>query len=171
MVDVKLLPTDELYIESFQKAVDAVARERKFIGFVEGPPLEQSAAFVRHILAGNGAQFLAVSGDIVVGWCDIVRNQHEGFRHVGRLGMALLPHYRGLGFGRLLANHTLESARQLGIERVTLDVLASNVRAIALYRKLGFVQEGTKRRARKLDGRYEDEVFMALIFDEIAANV
>jgi len=35
--------------------------------------------------------------------------------------------------------------------------------AIALYRALGFAAEGIKRRARKLDGKYEDNVFMALI--------
>ena len=42
-------------------------------------------------------------------------------------------------------------------------MFASNERAIALYRALGFVIEGIKRRARKLDGQYEDNVFMALL--------
>jgi ribosomal protein S18 acetylase RimI-like enzyme len=91
-------------------------------------------------LLGIGPCDLAVTPqDVVVGWCDIVRLQHEGFRHVGTLGMALLPEYRGLGLGYLLAKETLDAARQLGIERVTLEVFASNARAIELYRKLGFV--------------------------------
>jgi RimJ/RimL family protein N-acetyltransferase len=49
------------------------------------------------------------------------------------------------------------------MERIELDVFASNKAAIALYLKLGFVTEGVKRRARKLDGEYDDNVFMALI--------
>jgi RimJ/RimL family protein N-acetyltransferase len=42
-------------------------------------------------------------------------------------------------------------------------VWASNANAIALYRKLGFVEEGVRRRARLLDDRYEDSVEMALL--------
>jgi ribosomal protein S18 acetylase RimI-like enzyme len=103
------------------------------------------------------------ANDVVVGWCDIVRNPHEGFRHVGRLGMGLLPDYRGRGLGRQLVARAVGAARQAGIERVELEVFASNERAIALYRAFGFVTEGVKRRARKLDGQYEDNVFMALL--------
>jgi len=100
MDDVSLVPSNECFIESFNKAVDTVARERRYIGFVEGPTLSQTTAFVRHILDGNGVQQLAVAnGNIVVGWCDVVWNQREGFRHVGRLGMALLSPYRGRGLG------------------------------------------------------------------------
>ena len=47
-------------------------------------------------------------------------------------------------------------------------MFASNERAVALYRTLGFVTEGIKKRARKLDGHYDDNVFMAL-FVEVAA--
>jgi RimJ/RimL family protein N-acetyltransferase len=43
-------------------------------------------------------------------------------------------------------------------------VFASNTRAFALYERLGFVREGLKRRARKLDGGYDDDVLMALLF-------
>ena len=48
---------------------------------------------------------------------------------------------------------------------IELEVFASNTAAIALYRALGFVTEGTKRRARKLDGEYDDNVVMALLAD------
>ena len=109
--------------------------------------------------------------ELVVGWCDIVRNPHEGFRHVGRLGMGLLPDYRGRGLGRQLVARAVRAARQAGIERVELEVFASNERAIALYRALGFVTEGIKRRARKLDRQYEDNVFMARTLQWILALI
>jgi ribosomal protein S18 acetylase RimI-like enzyme len=166
--EILIVPTGEKYAESFNAVVDAVARERRYIGFVEGPSLESTREFVRGILGGAGVQLLAVkANDVVVGWCDIVRNPHEGFRHVGRLGMGLLPDYRGRGLGRQLVARAVGAARQAGIERVELEVFASNERAIALYRAFGFVTEGVKRRARKLDGQYEDNVFMALLGESL----
>jgi len=164
MDEVRIVPTREQYAESFNAVVDAVARERRYIGFVEGPSLQSTREFVRSILGGAGIQLLAVNpDDMVVGWCDIVRNPHEGFRHVGRLGMGLLPGYRGRGLGRQLVAQAVRAARKAGIERIELEVFASNERAIALYRALGFATEGIKRQARKLDGQYEDNVFMALL--------
>jgi len=161
---VRIVPTGEEHAEGFNAVVDAVARERRFIGFVAGPPLESTREFIRSILGGAGIQLLAVNpDDMVVGWCDIVRNPHEGFRHVGRLGMGLLPGYRGRGLGRQLVAQAVRAARKAGIERIELEVFASNERAIALYRALGFATEGIKRQARKLDGQYEDNVFMALL--------
>ena len=99
----------------------------------------------------------------VVGWCDIVRVPMEGFTHTGRLGMGLLAPYRGQGIGRRLAAAAIEAARAAGMERIELEVLATNVNAIRLYEKLGFVHEGVKRRARLLDGAWDDNVMMALL--------
>jgi ribosomal protein S18 acetylase RimI-like enzyme len=164
METVRIIQTEERYVESFHKTVGIVARERRYIGFVEPPSLEMTRGFVRRILQDGGVQVLAVTPDeAVVGWCDIVRKALEGFRHSGTLGMGLLPEYRGQGLGERLAVEAIRSAQRIGIERIELDVFASNARAIALYRKLGFVVEGVKRRARKLDGAYEDNVFMALV--------
>src|SRR5882762_10285370 len=171
MADVRILATREEYAESFNATVDYVARERRYIGFIEGPSLESTREFVRGILAGAGIQLLAVTPDsTVVGWCDVLRNPHEGFRHVGRLGMGLLPEYRRQGLGRQLVTKAVQAAREAGIERIELEVFASNEAAIGLYRALGFVTEGIKRRARKLDGTYEDNVLMALIGDNIPSR-
>src|SRR2546426_4029455 len=78
MDKVRIVPTGEEHAEGFNAVVDAVARERRFIGFVAGPPLESTREFIRSILGGAGIQLLAVNpDDMVVGWCDIVRNPHE----------------------------------------------------------------------------------------------
>jgi ribosomal protein S18 acetylase RimI-like enzyme len=164
MDEIRIIPTSSLYVESFNSAVDTVARERKYLIFLEGPPLETTHRFVGNLLAGAGVQTLAVtSEEVVVGWCDIVRKQREGFRHVGTLGMGILPKYREQGLGRRLVADTIRAATEAGMERIELEVFASNERAIALYQKLGFVTEGIKRNARKLDGVYDDNVFMALL--------
>lgn len=47
--------------------------------------------------------------------------------------------------------------------RIELGVFATNTAAAALYRKVGFVEEGTKRMAILVDGTYHDEIFMARV--------
>jgi hypothetical protein len=41
-----------------------------------------------------------------------------------------------------------------------LSVYASNLPAIALYRKLEFVEEGRRIRGRLVDGQYDDVILM-----------
>ena len=166
MVAVRFTATREEHIAGFHACVDAVARERLYLGFVEGPPLATSQEFVRQVIAGGGIHTVALDArGEVIGWCDIVRDPREGFRHSGRLGMGLLPSFRGAGLGHGLAETAIHAAWERGLERIALEVFASNTRAISLYDRLGFRREGVRRRARKLDGQYDDEVLMALVRD------
>jgi len=48
------------------------------------------------------------------------------------------------------------------MERIELEVFASNTAAINLYEKWGFVVEGVKKKTRKLDGLYDDLIVMSL---------
>ncbi len=41
--------------------------------------------------------------------------------------------------------------------------MASNARAIRLYRRVGFVVEGRRREALRVDGRYVDELYAGLL--------
>ncbi len=164
--ELRIIPTAEKFIEPFNAAVGTVGRERQYIGYLDTPPMADSHALVMNILAGEGVQFLAVTdNDELVGWCDIVRKQRDGFRHVGYLGMGILAEYRGQGLGERLMRATIDAAVAVGMERIELEVFDTNTRAIALYRKLGFEPEGVKRHARKLEGQYDDDLFMALLIE------
>jgi ribosomal protein S18 acetylase RimI-like enzyme len=70
---------------------------------------------------------------------------------------------RRRGIGRRLIERTIICARERGLERIELEVFASNSPAIKLYEDVGFVLEGVKRRARKIDGAYDDLIVMALL--------
>jgi RimJ/RimL family protein N-acetyltransferase len=161
---IRIVPTTESHIPGLHAALDEVAKERRYLAFLAAPPLMATREFSRALIGGAGVQMVAVTeNDRVVGWCDIVRVPMEGFTHTGRLGMGLIAPYRGQGIGRRLAAAAIEAARAAGMERIELEVLATNVNAIRLYEKLGFVHEGVKRRARHLDGAWEDNVMMALL--------
>jgi RimJ/RimL family protein N-acetyltransferase len=143
--------------------VDAIARERRYLKVVSGFTVEETRAFLTSLAESGGVQMLAVAGDTVVGWCDVVPLPFEGMRHVGRLGMGLVPAWRGQGLGRRLLREVLGRAFSAGLLRVELEVFASNVAAIRLYEREGFVTEGRKRRARIVEGIDDDVILMGLL--------
>lgn len=55
------------------------------------------------------------------------------------LQLAVAPALRRQGYGRALTSHALARLAALGATSYVLDVRASNLAAIALYRRLGFV--------------------------------
>lgn len=163
-MSIEIIPTTLDLIESHTDCLDSVARERQYLAMIEGPPLERVREFVQNVIDRGYVQFFAVEGRQVVGWCDITPVLTlPGFEHVGNLGMGVRRAYRGRGIGRRLIETTLQAAREKGLERIELEVFASNAGAISLYEKVGFVREGLKRRARKLDGVYDDLVVMGLL--------
>ena len=73
----------------------------------------------------------------------------------------------GRGYGTEATDLMLEHAfDHLGLHRISLTVFGFNERAVASYRKSGFVHEGTLRQAISRDGRYWDEIQMAILEDE-----
>lgn len=95
----------------------------------------------------------------------------EGMRHVGRLGMGLLPSFRGQGLGRRLLREVLRQVFAKTLLRVELEVFASNKIAVGLYEREGFVIEGRKRSARFLDGAEDDILLMGCLRDEWLARI
>jgi putative acetyltransferase len=85
-------------------------------------------------------------------------------RHSAWVGIAVHDAFYGRGVGRALMEKLLDLAdRWLGLLRVDLTVVANNTRAIGLYEKLGFVLEGTQRKASYYDGQYWDVLCMARV--------
>ena len=70
--------------------------------------------------------------------------------------------WRGKGVGEGLLHTLMEWAKENPlIEKVGLSVLSSNTRAIGLYKKAGFVEEGRRPREIKMGhGEYVDEILM-----------
>jgi RimJ/RimL family protein N-acetyltransferase len=54
----------------------------------------------------------------------------------------------------------------LGLHRVFLQVNVNNQPAISLYRRLGFVEEGTLRAATFVDGRFVDRLLLSMLSHE-----
>ncbi len=166
MLNYQIVPIAEEHIAGFWAALDSVAREHKYIGCLEGPPIETTRAFVLENIKGHWPHFVALSEGTVIGWCDITSLSRPIFAHSGVLGIGLLAPYRGQGIGEALMRAALDQAKSVGLTRVELTVRENNKRAIVLYEKLGFVVEGLHRNAVRVDKIYENLISMALLFEK-----
>jgi RimJ/RimL family protein N-acetyltransferase len=163
---VAIVPFAPEHFEGFRSCMDAVARERRWLAFLEAPPVEESRRYTEMMLAQRYPFLLALDEGKVVGWCDIGGGGRPTYAHVGILGIGLLPPYRDRGLGRRLMSATIEAGRAFGFERIELRVHARNERGRKLYENLGFQLEGTARKAFKADGAYDDVHLMGLVFEE-----
>jgi ribosomal protein S18 acetylase RimI-like enzyme len=82
--------------------------------------------------------------------------------HVGIVGTFILPEWRNKRIGKQLAEYTFNFARNNDYEKIVIYVRANNSGAIAFYKELGFIQKGILSRQVKIDGQYEDELFLEL---------
>jgi len=85
--------------------------------------------------------------------------------HKGNIGIALNKDVRGKGVGEALMRRTMDLAekRMKGLEMFDLAAFRYNKRALALYKKLGFVRVGRiPDSVKEKGGIYSDEEIMVL---------
>jgi RimJ/RimL family protein N-acetyltransferase len=105
---------------------------------------------------------LAVVDGTIVGNVNFENGPYRRVAHRGSFGIAVLKPWRGTGIGTALLRALLDWAESNPlVEKVGMDVFALNERAIRLYRRLGFVEEGRRPKDVKLGpGQYVDVVAM-----------
>lgn len=141
----------------------------------EMPP--DPEAFAAHIGMGKDGKvfrLIAERDGVLLAEASVERIELRMLSHVATLGIGVHPGYQGLGVGRALLERLLAWLRAHRDEdggrilRVELYVRADNPRAIALYRSLGFAEEGVRRAfVRGDDGRFVDDLTMGLLFEPL----
>ncbi|MCL1875343.1 MAG: GNAT family N-acetyltransferase [Synergistaceae bacterium] len=117
--------------------------------------------FIRSLTA-NDHLLVVELNDTVVGCAGLSVSSKPRACHSGTLGIMVHADYQRQGIGGALMTAILDIADNwLKLKRVELCVFVENEVAIALYRKLGFVVEGTKKYAAIRNGIYTDEYLMA----------
>ena len=87
---------------------------------------------------------------------------HPRRRHAGQIGMAVRDDWHGKGAGSALMGAAVDLAdKWLNLTRLELDVYTDNEPAIRLYKKFGFLIEGTLVNYAYRDGQYVDTYTMA----------
>lgn len=80
---------------------------------------------------------------------------------VGYLIMSVHPDWHGRGVGTALLAEAVTWAARVGLYRIELIVLEGNAAGMALYRKMGFEEEGRLRGYGVVRGKRVDGFFMA----------
>jgi RimJ/RimL family protein N-acetyltransferase len=130
--------------------------------FPEG--VESKVAVIRDAARSENSVFLvARQQHALVGWAQVVGGGRRRTRHVGRLEMMVDARARGTGVGSaLLAAAVAWAEKNPAVHKLSLNVVAHNARAVALYRKFGFEEEGRRlREYRFADGSWRDDILMA----------
>lgn len=73
----------------------------------------------------------------------------------------------GKGIGTKATKMTLKFGfEELNLHRIELEVFSFNVRGFSMYKKVGFVEEGRKREAVLIKGKYYDIINMGILKEE-----
>ena len=87
-------------------------------------------------------------------------------RHSGEFGITVLKEHWGKGVGSELINNLIAWAKETQIiKKINLRVRSDNQSAIGLYRKFGFVSEGTISRDLFINGKFYDSIHMGMDID------
>ncbi len=110
----------------------------------------------------NAAVFVAETPGGIVGRLSIARDNNPVSHHVAELGLMVAATVRRRGIGTALMDEAAKWGRRTGITKIELHVFPHNEPAIALYRKLGFREEGHRQSHYRIGDRYVDAILMAL---------
>ena len=127
---------------------------------------EERKRIVHALDSPNSHMIVAVAQNEIIGMCRCF-----GSTGVERYttGLAILVHreWRDQGVGTALMKDMIAWARDNPVvHRVEFTVYTHNQRAVHLYRKLGFHEEGIRKEAYFKDGRFVDAYLMAMLFHE-----
>jgi RimJ/RimL family protein N-acetyltransferase len=152
-----------------------------YIGFEPGefdPTVEGELTWIEdHTKADNSIILLAVATDTdsekekwdledgeMVGLMNCWGGSRRATKHETTLGITVKAGFRGQGIGTRMMRQAIEWARASGVvQRVQLEVVAENVEARKLYERLGFVEEGLRKRAFWKQERWMDSVVMGMV--------
>lgn len=129
--------------------------------------VEQEKKIIEEIEKSHNQLFLIaqIDGEIV-GNLVFRAGSRQRVSHVGEFGVSVLKSYWGLGIGRFLIQYLLDWAKEEGIVRkINLRVKEDNLQGIALYKKLGFEEEGKLTRDFCIDGKFHDSICMGIHID------
>ena len=130
--------------------------------------VDQERAFLKQKTESSRAAELVaeVEGRIAgTAGIDLIRDA-EKTRHRASFGISIDRAYWGLGIGKALTEGCIECAKTAGYSQMELEAVADNGRALALYRKAGFIEYGRNPKGfrSRLTG-WQELVLMRLDLD------
>ncbi|QAV27685.1 GNAT family N-acetyltransferase [Neobacillus thermocopriae] len=147
--------------------IQQVENESEFMLFEPGErkltPEKQRTMIENISKQKNSTIFVAEDYEKLVGYLMAFGGNAKRNRHSAYLVIGILKEHRGKGIGTKLFRKLESWARERNIHRLELTVMTKNQAGIALYKKMGFEIEGTKKHSLLVNGLFMDEYYMAKI--------
>jgi RimJ/RimL family protein N-acetyltransferase len=160
-VTIRPATTDDL-----DRVIDllwAVAAEGQWLGTQIPFDRDTRRAAMAALVEGRGGALFVAEAAPAGPSPDVVGDISVGLASYGvaDIGMLLDQGWRGKGIGTALLEAGLDWAARAGAHKAALEVWPHNEAGLALYRKVGFVEEGRKRRHyRRANGEIWDAILM-----------
>jgi RimJ/RimL family protein N-acetyltransferase len=169
-VHVAIRPVRESDAEGFLALCRRLDTETSFMLLEPGERTTTVGEMRQHLRSmvdgANRLLLIAEHARQPVGYLEAVGGTFRRNRHTAHLVVGILQEWSGRGLGTRLFAALEDWAAKEGIHRLQLNVMTHNERAVALYRKVGFVVEGTRRHSLRVGDDYVDEFHMAKLLPE-----
>lgn len=127
---------------------------------------EEELIIEQHKMAKNRIFIIAFLNNKIIGILNVNSSKKKRLEHIGEFGMSVLKEYWNQGVGGSLLKFMINWAEKSDvIKKLNLKVLVENESAIRLYKKNGFILEGTVRRDIKLNDSFHDTYQMGLLIN------
>jgi len=97
--------------------------------------------WIENLKKGRTITVMAESGGELLGYASLHHNEVLWTRHVGEIRVLLKPELRGFGLGKALANEVFAIAKDLGLQKVMVQMTTDQRGARGMVESLGFRPE------------------------------
>lgn len=154
----------DIKIEDYKE----ISKIRKMPGVMENilSNKDEEEELIKEKIINRGKNqywYVAEENGKVIGLGILMNHGNLRKKHVGVITLMVNSDYQNKGIGSLLMDKLINLSESLNIIRLELCVFRDNYKAINLYKKFGFKEEGIKVKSALKNGEYIDEVMMARI--------
>ncbi|EGS9999372.1 GNAT family N-acetyltransferase [Clostridium perfringens] len=154
----------DIKIEDYKE----ISKIRKMPGVMENilSNKDEEEELIKEKIINRGKNqywYVAEENGKVIGLGILMNHGNLRKKHVGVITLMVNSDYQNKGVGSLLMDKLINLSESLNIIRLELCVFRDNYKAINLYKKFGFTEEGIKVKSALKNGEYVDEIMMARI--------
>ncbi|NGT11719.1 GNAT family N-acetyltransferase [Clostridium perfringens] len=154
----------DIKIEDYKE----ISKIRKMPGVIENilSNKDEEEELIKEKIINRGKNqywYVAEENGKVIGLGILMNHGNLRKKHVGVITLMVNSDYQNKGIGSLLMDKLINLSESLNIIRLELCVFRDNYKAINLYKKFGFKEEGIKVKSALKNGEYIDEIMMARI--------
>lgn len=97
--------------------------------------------WVRGIEEGRSVSVLAFEGETMAGYATLHHNEALWTRHVGEIRTNVGSDFRGMRLGSILVEEMFQIAKELGLRKLTANMVADQKAARGAFERIGFTPE------------------------------